>query len=338
MSEALFSLVSGEGDGAVLGAAAGDTAGGAWELGYSAITQQVTVLAYQLIADGRLHERRVVEGLRELDGSNDEQSVYRAETPEFRSWLNGAAQGSPSPGQDPTLDPVGRSTILGVAYRRDPKLLFREAIKLNRMFHRDAESILCGVIVASAVAASCFGQAGRDMIKGVAEAVDPAVGELSDIDGLIGADRLSGTRQRIEGLIDGYGIKGAREALTFVEAAPTPGPLDRTLAALLIGAPSVDKAHEPVAEAVKIGGSSMGAGIGGLIGARLGIRAWPWAFANDTWFAEIGRRLVRGPSEVMDLPIPYSVEQHLNSGTGGEIAGGDPEIAGGDPGAIGADG
>lgn len=334
MSEALFSLVSGEGDGAMLGAAAGDTAGGAWELGYSAITQQVTVLAYQLIADGRLDGKRVIEGLRELDGSNDEQSVYRAETPQFRSWLDRAAKGRPSPGEDPTLDPVGRSTILGVAYRRAPSSLYREAIKLNRMFHRDAESILCGVIMASAVAASCFGQAGRDMIKGVAEAVEPAVGDLSDIDDLIGADRLSGARQRIEGLIEGYGIKNAGEALAFVGAASTPGPFDRTLAALLVGAPSIDKAHEPVAEAVKIGGSNMGACIGGLIGARLGIRAWPWAFANDTWFAEIGRRLVRGPNEVMDLPIPYSVEQHLNSGE----VGGDPEIAGGDPGAIRADG
>ena len=33
-SEALYSLVSGEGDGFMLGLAAGDTAGGAWELGY----------------------------------------------------------------------------------------------------------------------------------------------------------------------------------------------------------------------------------------------------------------------------------------------------------------
>ena len=41
----LYSLVAGEGDGLMLGV----TAGGAWELGYSAITEQVTVIAYQLI-------------------------------------------------------------------------------------------------------------------------------------------------------------------------------------------------------------------------------------------------------------------------------------------------
>lgn len=319
MSEALFSLVSGEGDGAVLGVAAGDTAGGVWELGYSAITQQVTVLAYELIAAGRLDVKRVVDGFRELDGSNDEPSVYRAATPEFRDWLDRAAQGSPSPDEHPTLDPVGRSSILGVAYRRRPHLLHRQVIALNRVFHRDAESMLSGVIVAAAVAASCFGQAGRDMIKGVGEAIEPAVAELAESGDLIGADRLTGTGERIERLVEGYGIKTAAEALRFVADTSDPGPLDRTLAALLVGAPSVDKPHEPISEAVKIGGSNMGAAVGALIGARLGIRAWPWAFPNDTWFAEIGRRLVRGPNEVRDLPIPYAVEQHLNSGVGDDL-------------------
>ena len=36
--------------------------------------------------------------------------------------------------------------------------------------------------------------------------------------------------------------------------------------------------------------------------------------ASGCSYAEIGRRLVRGPSEVADLPIPYAVEQHLISG------------------------
>jgi hypothetical protein len=79
-------------------------------------------------------------------------------------------------------------------------------------------------------------------------------------------------------------------------------------------APTAERSHDPVAEAARLAGSNGGAAAGAILGARVGIRAWPWAFANDTWFAEIGRRLARGPNEVRDLPIPYAVEQHLNSG------------------------
>lgn len=311
----------------MLGLAAGDTAGGAWKLGYSAITEQATVIAYELIGNGRLDVNRVVEVLREMDGSKDEEPVFRSETPQFRAWLNRASAGNPSPDDGPTLDPIGRSAILGVTYRRDPKSLVAEIIKLNRLFHSDAESILCGVIAGAAVAASCFGQAGRDLLKGIAEAVAPAVEQLADPSlALVNVGRISGVTTRVEDLISGYGVKSASDAIAFVSGSDQPSPLDRTLASLLLGAPSVEKPHEPVAEAVKLGGSNSGAAIGAMIGARTGIRAWPWAFANDTWFAEIGRRLVRGPYEVIDLPIPYAVEQHLISGIRGDAPGDDGEI------------
>ncbi len=320
MSEPLFSLVSGEGDGAMLGIAAGDAAGGAWELGYSAVTEQATVLAYELIANGQLDRQRVIDVFMEMDGSKDEQPVFRAESPEFRAWLDSIGHGS-RPDKRPSLDPLGRSAILGVSYRRQPEKLYREVIDLNTLFHTDAESILAGVILSSAVAASCFGQAGRDLIKGVAEAVGPAVEELGDpSSGLSETGRVGDADRRVQKLIDGYGIKAADEALRWVTDSATPGPVDIALAALLVGAPAAEKAHEPVAEAARIGGSNGGAAIGAMIGARLGIRAWPWAFANDTWFAEIGRRLVRGPHEIIDLPIPYAVEQHLISGISGTEA------------------
>ena len=52
--------------------------------------------------------------------------------------------------------------------------------------------------------------------------------------------------------------------------------------------------------------------VGGIVGARVGIRAWPWAFANDTWFAEIGRlvRAQRSPGPAHSR----AVEHHLISG------------------------
>ncbi len=308
-------MVAGEGDGAILGLAAGDTASGAWELGYSAITQQATIISYELIGSGQIDRSRITDSMLELDGSRDEEPVFRSETPGFRTWLDGAALGSPVPDETPSLDPIGRSAPLGVYYRREPEALYHEVVGLNRLFHNDAPSLLSGVIVAAAVAASCFGQIGRDLLLGVSESVEPAVSELSSGSvGLTNIDLIADAPDRISGLVDIYGLRSSAEALDRVRIDGRSSSLDATLAMLLIAAPTADRSHEPVAEGVKIAAGNGGAAVGAILGARVGIRAWPWAFANDTWFAEIGRRLVRGPAEVRDLPIPYAVEQHLISG------------------------
>lgn len=321
MTEALFSLVAGEGDGAILGLAAGDTAGGAWELGYSSITEQATIIAYALLGDGSVDTGRLTTALQEMDGAMDEEPVFRAESPEFRAWLDGARTGNPTPDQTPSLDPAGRSAPLGLAYRRDPAVLCREVIALNRLFHGDAGSILGGVAVAAAVAASCFGQVGRDLLLGVAEAIEPAIEDLAGSPvGLVGVEEIDGFDDRVRELVASYGVRTATEAMGLFGGEGPPGPMESTLACLLLVAPTVDKPHVPISESARIGGSNLGAAAGAIIGARVGIRAWPWAFANDTWFAEIGRRLVRGPSEVADLPIPYAVEQHLISGSRQDLA------------------
>lgn len=299
----------------MLGLAAGDTAGGAWEMGYSAITEQTTVLAYDLIAHGQMDRARLVAALRELDGSNEEEPVYRSESPEFRAWLDRAAAGTPEPDDSPSLDPIGRSAPIGVLYRRNPEALYQEAIGLNRIFHTDGESILAGVITATAVAASCFGQAGRDLLKGVAEAIGPAVDEIALGSANPGdSDRITAAPDRINALVGSFGLRTAGEAMAAVTDSSEHSPIDVILACLLVAAPTGEAPHEPVGQAAKLGGSNAGAAVGAMIGARTGIRAWPWPFANDTWFAELGRRLVRGPQEIRDLPIPYAVEQHLISG------------------------
>ena len=312
--EARFSLVVGEGDGAILGLAAGDTAGGAWELGYSADTQQATVIAYQLIEAGRLDVPTLVEGIRELDGFQDEEPVYRVERPHFRGWLDRAAAGSPVPGEESSIDPGPRAIPLGVAHRRDAEALRQQTIELGGLFHTDALSLLGGVVVASAAAASCFGQSGRDLIAGVAEALDPAIADLQAAKGIVGLDGLESAATELTDLIPHVGVSGGDQALEAVGADRTKRPWDLIKAGLLLAAPVAQRVHLPIEQAARIGGSGLGAIVGGIVGARVGIRAWPWVFANDTWFAEIGRRLVRGPAELGDLPIPYAVEQHLNSG------------------------
>jgi len=304
--------VAGEGDGAMLGLAAGDTAGGAWELGYSAVTEQATVVAYQLIEHKRILIAPMVKAIGELDGSNEEEPVYRAESANFRAWLDRVSQGRAMPDEEPSLDGAPRAVPIGVALRREPKLLRDEALILGKLFHTHPTSVLAGVVTAGAVAASCYGQSGRDLIAGVIEIVDVSSGLIRPSPG--GGPEAGDLINELRGLLNHVGVGDGAEALALVTSGAGPGPWDKVKAGLLLAAPLVDRPHVPIEQAAKIGGSTLAAMVGGIVGARVGIRAWPWAFANDTWFAEIGRRLVRGPQEVRDLPIPYAVEHHLISG------------------------
>jgi ADP-ribosylglycohydrolase len=311
-SDSLYTVVAGEGDGFLLGLAAGDTAGGAWELGYSAITEQATILAYELITKRGLDVDAVVAGLLEMDGLHEEDPVFRAESAEFRAWLDRARTGEPVPGPEPSLDAAARAPVLGVAFRREPEELVARAIELGRLFHTHAPTVAAGVIAGAAAAASCFAQSGLDLIAGVGETVDLCGDELTS--GLVGSDRVRDLAAEIRALIPSVGqVTYGAEAIDLV-GGDTEDPVQMVLAGLLLAAPVAHRHHVPISEAATLGGSRLGAVVGAIVAARVGIRAWPWAFANDTWFAEIGRRLVRGPDEVRDLPIPYAVEQHLMSG------------------------
>lgn len=312
--EARYSLPAGEGDGAILGLAAGDTAGGAWELGYSAVTEQVTVLSYQLIEHLQVSSDGVAEAIRELDGAGDEEPVYRSESPHFRRWLDRAAAGSNVPEGEPSIDPAPRAVPFGVAFREEPERLIEQVIESESVFHNHAPSILGGVVVASAVAASCFAQAGRDLIAGVSETAEMASRALSQRSALTGIEELEAAVADVAALVDLVGVTTGSDAMSALGVEGVGRPWDQIRAGLLVSAPVGDRDHVPLEQAARIGGSPLGAAVGGIVGARVGIRAWPWAFANDTWFAEVGRRLARGSQEVADLPIPYAVEQHLISG------------------------
>jgi hypothetical protein len=171
--------------------------------------------------------------------------------------------------------------------------------------------VAAGLVTAAAVGASCFAQSGLDLIAGVTELVSSGRAAISQVrDDTSRVDSLPG---EIEGLLPRVGVTSGDEALAAVGGEPG-DPIHLILAGLLLAAPVAHRHHVPIEQAARIGGSRLGAVVGAIVGARVGIRAWPWAFANDTWFAEIGRRLVRGPDEVRDLPIPYAVEQHLMSG------------------------
>ena len=307
----LFSLVSGEGDGFMLGLAAGDTAGGAWKLGYSAVTEQATIISYHLIENGSIEPERLVADLLELDGAHGAEPVYRAVTPEFRAWLDRASNGRWAPVTHPTAENLVRASPVGAGFRRDADAVVERAIAVSKMFTIDTASIFAGVVGASAVAAAAFGQSGKDLVAGVSEAVVGAADAIGA--GTARSERVDSLEQELHDSIEHVGVstaEGVKEAVRGIDGDP----LKQAMAGLLLAAPMAEPPHRAIEEAAKIGGSVLGGFVGAVVGARVGIRAWPWPFANDTWFAEIGRRLVRGPGEVRDLPIPYAVEHHLMSG------------------------
>ena len=313
--DALFSLVAGEGDGFLLGMAAGDAAGASSSHGYSSVTEQATLVSYHLINNDPIRVGALVDEMLDLDGGNGGEPVYRGETPSFRRWLDGATGGNPTPVDIYNFDGVARSAPIGVRHRTEPEALIEATLAVAAVFDRDARSIAASVVAATAVAASCFAQSGRDLLNAVGDAIDTVVSAVSEgVEGVIHPETLPGMAEKVKRLPSGSGLREAREALAFVCPDGDPGPMDQVLASLLLAAPVDTVRHRALEQSARLGGSVTAAFAGALVGARHGIRAWPWPFPNDTWFAEIGRRLVRGPRETQDLPIPYAVEQHLMTG------------------------
>ncbi len=308
---ARFSLPVGEGAGSILGLAAGDTAGGAFERGYASSTQQAVVVAYHLFRHGSVDRESLAVELAELAGDDEQPSVLRGESPELAAWVASRGEEKPRYSSEPGLDPAVRAVPLGVWYRRDPEALVRGVLDSSRVTHLDGPSAVVATAVAGAVAGSCFVQNGRDLLLGVWEIAMQAKKAIE-------ADRL--LYAHAEGLDDVVsrlrmtsGLLGA----TLPEVAEALGedPVGRTATALVLVAPTSVRPEEAVEEAAALGGSPLAAIAGAVLGARLGVRRWPWPFPNDSWFVAIGERLVEQRVDLTDLPIPYAVEQRVTHAT-----------------------
>ncbi|MFO7293313.1 MAG: ADP-ribosylglycohydrolase family protein [Actinomycetes bacterium] len=309
---ARFSLPVGEGAGSMLGLAAGDTAGGASELGYSSSAQQAVVVAYHLFRHGSVDRDLLVAELAELAGDDHQPSVLRGLSPQLRRWVEALGSDDPVLASETGLDPAVRAVPLGVWYRRDPEALVEAVLASTRVTHLDAPSAVVATAVAGAVAGSCFVQNGRDLLLGVWEIAVRARKEI-EADGLLYAqlDRLDDVVSRIR---QTSGLLGA--SLPELSEALGDDPVGQVATVLVSVAPTSTDPDRAVEEAAKLGGSPLGAIAGAILGARLGMRRWPWRFPNDSWFAAIGERLVEGRADLVDLPIPYAVEQRITHSPG----------------------
>lgn len=310
-NDPLFSLSVDDGAGAILAAAAGDVAGGADPTSYSAITQAATVLAYHLLTHGSVDREVLARGYSELAGGEEGRFTYRAPTAAFDDWLRSSLRGNPTVSSQPSAEPAARSVPIGVFHRRDVTALVTSAVNASRVTHLDAATAVVSAAVAGAVAGSCFVQAGADLVMGAAETADQALQLIEAEPYRFGDVNLAAT---IPSRLRSLARVVSRDPGDIVVSVHLDGKVegtDRAVLGVVLGANKLADPIKLIEAAAVAGGSEAGSVAGGIVGARSGLIRWPWRVHNDTWFAEIGRRLVSRHAEIRDLPIPYAVEERM---------------------------
>lgn len=310
-NDPLFSLSVDEGAGALLAAAAGDVAGGADANSYSALTQASTVLVYHLLTHGTVERDVLARGLVELAGGEDGRFTYRAPSGPFDDWLKSSLRGSPTVSSLASTEPAARSVPIGVFHRRDAEALVASAVNAARITHLDASAAVAAAAVAGAVAGSCFVQAGGDLVLGAAETAEQALRLIEEEPYRFGDVALAAAvPHRLRSLASAAIRDPAEIVVAVTEGAPVAG-VDGAILGIVLGANKLAEPIKLIEAAATAGGSETGSVAGGIVGARSGLIRWPWRVHNDTWFAELGRRLVSRHAEIRDLPIPYAVEERM---------------------------
>jgi len=305
----LQSLLKDGGAGALLAAAAGDVAGRRVDGTYSANTQFGTVFAYHLMRNGDVDRDVFRAEVMLLDGLGETHQVYRGVDADLRAWFDSVKTGSPVASTLATPGPASRSLAAGLKFRNDPDGLVSAVLRAARMTNLNAASVVAAAAAAGGVAASSFHQVGKDLFLGVAETAERALSELegeefrySDV------ESAGGLPARIRGLCD---LVDAPLGQVVGVLSDDNGPIgvNGVLLAIAIAGNKNHDAIRLIDTAAQAGGSDVGSIAGAIVGARQATSMWPWRVPNDTWFAEIGRRLVAGEAETRDLPIPYAVEE-----------------------------
>jgi len=294
----------------LLGGAAGDVAGGASEVAYSALTQQATVVAYHLMGNDGVQGSALASEWSELAAEESNPSVYRAVSPEFEEWVTRVESDEAQRSSRPSADPAARVAPVGVWFRRRPGELVVGALEVSRLTHLDATTAVAAAAMAGATAASCFAQSGRDLLSAAAEISSQA---LSRIEEEATFTNVNEARRFPRSFLEARSLVRCPPEEVVAEIEWREGP-DEVLMAVALACGSEETAEGAIQTAAQTGGSRLAAMVGALVGAREGIRTWPWVVPNSTWFAEIGRRLVNGHRETRDLPVPYFVEESLTHG------------------------
>ena len=191
-----------------------------------------------------------------------------------------------------------RIAALGLYFVAMPEALPEVAAQVSRVTHRDPRSVAGGVAVASAarlLAVRPEVSAG-ELCETVAEDIRPVHAPFADlVAGL--PHRLPGDRAEV---LEYVAWSGGAER-EFDEVIITPYVVPTALAALWAVASHPDSWPDAVAAAIGLGGDvdTLGAIVGGLTGARLGLAAIPRHLAEGVAGAERLRGLARRYAEVI---------------------------------------
>ena len=288
----------------MLGLAIGDTA--AYGAGYSTRTQCATIVAYHLMEHGDIVPDALWPSL--LDLWDADGGVYADPSERFRSFMWAGSQGMPASSAVTWSEPATWGLPLGVWFRDDPDALIDAVVHLMRFSQTDAASITTAVATTAAVAAGTIAMSGWDLVLACAETAERSLERLGHGVTNFGSAPAVGKALRRMSRLVGRPPVAMAQVLDDVDSS-----LHGPLIAIGAGA-SISNTPPLVIEAVARSYGADGSAItGAILGARLGLRRWPWRVPNETWFAEIGRRVVRRQREHLDLPVPKAVEERVRS-------------------------
>jgi len=294
------------GEGALLGAAAGDMLVSGTRRAYGATVQQMVITAYHLLRSQPVEGETIAASLLEFAYPPDGRaSVYRSPSPWLAAFIEEAKLSPPTPMPFSNPGAAIRTVPVGVWFRKEPQALIEGAVETVRATHTRPESAIAGSVVAGMVAAAGYGQSGRDLVNGAVEVARRAERTL-EVSTLVPA-----MLDRTAALIGGSAKDVSVEVLSW-------GSNDTEADVIAIVAALASRASEEASVVVRNAAGVVSHAeavaplVGAVVGARSGLHKWPWPLPNDLWFAELGRRLARQNAVVEDLPDPYAVEEVLN--------------------------
>ena len=299
-------IVRDSGAGALLGLAAGDQGSGA---AYGHHTQLAMLVAYELLRNRQVESGRIRDGLSRLSGGRSGRSRVRDAPFWLHAYLEQERLQGLGVGPHGGFDVATRAIPIGIWHRDDPKELIADSIRAATATHTDRPSVVSAAILSGAIAGTSHGQYGRDLVAGALEVGMMAADRIADDATLVGdpSDLLHTLRSMISSV-------GAGSAEIVEQIAPERDSPTAAMVGLVIVAPVLQDPFAVIADVAPLRRRDIDVVISAVVGARVGLIQWPSSVANDTWFAEVGRRLATRQAVIGDLPDLFEVEERLSHG------------------------